>query len=106
MRFFLDHDVPADVTRVLRAEGHAPVELRDVLNTQATDEEVFAYAGKHGLLMLTCSRDDFLMLAASHPNPGLIILVRRKIRQDACAHLLRLIDRAGEQGLTGNINFA
>jgi hypothetical protein len=56
--------------------------------------------------MLTCNRDDFLPLAAKRSHPGLIILIRRRTRQSECAHLLRLIDRAGEAGLAGNINFA
>jgi len=106
VRFFLDHDVPAEVARVLRAEGHEATELRDVLNATATDEEAFSYARAHGLLMLTCNRDDFLKLASLQAHPGLIILIRRRTRQAECAHLLKLLDRAGDAGLTGNINFA
>jgi predicted nuclease of predicted toxin-antitoxin system len=106
VRFFLDHDVPAEVARVLRVEGHDVVELREVLNIESSDEQVFAYAIAQGMLMVTCNRDDFLNQAAAQANPGLIILIRRRTRQAECAHLLALIDRAGELGLGGNINFA
>lgn len=40
MKFFLDHDVPAEVARVLRQEEHEVTELRQVLPIQATDLEV------------------------------------------------------------------
>jgi predicted nuclease of predicted toxin-antitoxin system len=106
VRFFLDHDVPAEVARVLKAEGHAATELRDVLDITSSDEQVFAHAIANKLLLVTCNRDDFLALAARQPHPGLIILIRRLTRQAECAHLLALLDRASESGLAGNINFA
>ena len=106
MRFFLDHDVPAEVGRVLRNEKHDVVELREVLSIRSSDDEVFAYAKVNGLFMVTCNRDDFLPLAARERHPGLIILIRRLTRQTECAHLLALLNRAGESGLSGNVNFA
>ena len=106
MQFFLDHDVPAEIARVLRTEGHDAVELREVLDIQSTDEQAFAYAKAQNRLMLTCNRDDFLNLANAQDHPGLIILIRRRTRHDECAHLLKLLQSAGESGLAGNINFA
>ena len=106
MRFFLDHDVPTEVGRVLRQEGHEVIELRQVLPVQASDFEAFGYAREHNLFLITCNRDDFLALAAGHPNPGMIILVRRRSRHAECGHLLALLSRAGESGLHRNINFA
>jgi predicted nuclease of predicted toxin-antitoxin system len=106
VKFFLDHDVPAEVARVLRQEGHKVTELREVLPIRASDVEVFSYAREHGLFLITCNRDDFLTLAAHHSNPGMIILVRRRGRHMECGHLLALLDRAGESGLRDNINFA
>lgn len=73
---------------------------------RAHDSEALAYAAAHGLFVITCNRDDFLQLALEQPNPGVIILIRRDTRQIKCAHLLTLLDRAGESGLAGNINFA
>ena len=37
MRFFLDDDVPTEVARVLRREGHEATELRDVLPVTASE---------------------------------------------------------------------
>jgi predicted nuclease of predicted toxin-antitoxin system len=106
VRFFVDHDVPAEVSRVLRQEGHEVVELRQVLPVQANDVDVLGYAREHELFLITCNRDDFLALTANHPNPGVIFLVRRRTRHAECAHLLALLTRAGESGLRSNINFA
>jgi predicted nuclease of predicted toxin-antitoxin system len=106
VKFFLDHDVPAEVARVLRNEGHKVTELREVLPIAASDPDVLRYANEHNCLIVTCNRDDFLGLVATSANPGLIILIRRRSRQAECGNLLRLLREAGEDGLTGNINFA
>jgi len=106
VRFFLDHDVPVDVARVLRQEGHEVLELREALPTDSTDIEVLKYAGENGMFLVTCNRDDFLALAENHPNPGLIVLIRRHTRLSECGNLLRLIRNANEAGIAGNINFA
>lgn len=106
MRFFLDHDVPTEVARVLKQEGHEATELREVLPVGASDAEAFQFARQNDFFMITCNRDDYLALAAQEAYCGLIILFRRRTRQAECANLLALLDRAGESGLTGNINFA
>ena len=106
MRFFLDHDVPAEVARVLRREGHEATELRDVLPVTAVDDDVLRYANEQGCFVVTCNRDDFLSLAEAQSNPGLIVLIRRRSRQAECGNLLRLLEEAGEEGIAGNINFA
>jgi predicted nuclease of predicted toxin-antitoxin system len=106
VRFFLDHDVPGEVARVLRHEGYEVTELREVLAVRATDFEVFNYAREHGLMLITCNRDDFLSLAAKQSNRGIIVLVRRRSRHAECGHLLAPLKRAGESGLMRNVNFA
>jgi predicted nuclease of predicted toxin-antitoxin system len=107
VRFFLDQDVPDEVAQLLRHLGHAATVLREVLPISASDDAAFAYAGAHGLITITCNRDDYLALAAAHPeHPGLVILVRRRTRQAECGKVLALLRRAGETGLRGNINFA
>jgi hypothetical protein len=45
-------------------------------------------------------------MQTSQPFPGPIVLIRRRSRQSECAHLLRLLGRAGETRLANNINFA
>ena len=106
MRFLLDHDVPERVADVLRQAGHSVLVLREVLPKETSDPLVLAYAREHQLLVVTCNRDDFLELYRLGNHPGVIILIRRKSRIAECAALLRLIEQAGESGLTGNINFA
>ena len=106
MRFFLDHDVPAEVAHVLRREGHEVTELRAVLPVTAADLDGLQYANQHALFVVTCNRDDFLALAATHPNPGLIILIRRRSRQAECGNLLVLLRQTGENGIAKNIHFA
>jgi predicted nuclease of predicted toxin-antitoxin system len=106
VRFFLDHDVPVEVARVLRHEGYQVTELREVLAVRASDVEVLNYAREHGLMLVTCNRDDSLPLAAKQSNPGIIILVRRRSLHVECGHLLALLKRAGESGLIRNVNFA
>jgi predicted nuclease of predicted toxin-antitoxin system len=106
VRFFLDHDVPGEVARVLRHEGYEMTELREILAVRDTDVEVFNYAREHSLMLITCNRDDFLSLAAKQSNPGITILIRRRSGHVECGHLLALLKRAGESGLISNVNFA
>jgi predicted nuclease of predicted toxin-antitoxin system len=106
VKFLLDHDVPAAVKDALERHEHEIIRLTDLLPRTASDETVFAAAQSNQCVMITCNRDDFLKLAAKRPHMGLIILIRRRSPQAECANLLRLIRKAGEQGLQGNINFA
>ena len=106
MNFFLDHDVPADVGRVLRLKGHAVQLLSEVLPATTEDLPALRYAASQGMAVITCNRRDFLRLAATESHAGIIILIRRRTRMAECAALLRLIQRAGESGIANNINFA
>jgi predicted nuclease of predicted toxin-antitoxin system len=106
MKFLLDHDVPIDISYSLSELGHQVVRLPEVLDPCARDEQVLEYASRNGCVLISCNRDDFLRLALRKPHRGLIILVRRKNRAAERAALIRLIDKAGEDGIRGNINFA
>ena len=106
MRFFLDHDVPTEVARVLRREGHEVTELRDVLPVTASDLDALRYANDQMLFVVNCNRDDFMGLVKDHLNPGLIVLIRRRSRQAECGNLLTLLREAEEGGIAGNIIFA
>lgn len=106
MTFLLDHDVPVEVQRLLRREGHQAVRVVDCLAPRATDEEVFGLASERGWMLVTCNRGDFLSLAREQTHAGLVILIRRRSRLAECAAMLQLLRRAGESGLRGNINFA
>lgn len=107
MKFLLDHDVPEDVAHLLRHWGHDVTLTREVLEIESTDQVVFKYACGHRLIMLTCNRNDFLMLTEGMAeHSGLIILIRRRTRHIECARLLQLLVAAGDVGIAGNINFA
>lgn len=83
--------------------------LREVLPVRTTDEVLFEFAQRAQRIISSCNRNHFLKLAreaTGNPFAGLIILIRRRTRQAECAHLLSLLRRAGEMGLTGNINLA
>ncbi len=106
MKFLLDHDVPDDLSYLLKQMEHDVALLRDSLPSHSSDEEVFRFAREAGYILLTCNRDDFLALAAVQPHHGLIIVIRRRTRAEERVALFRLLDSAGETGLTNNINFA
>jgi predicted nuclease of predicted toxin-antitoxin system len=106
VKFFLDHDVNDAVAGALRRHGHEAIVLRQRLPPTAPDDVVFAEAQNAACIMITCNRNDYLALASAREHRGLIILIRRASAQAECNHLLRLIESAGEAGLTANINFA
>jgi predicted nuclease of predicted toxin-antitoxin system len=111
LKFLLDHDVPDEVAQLLSYWGHDLQKLRDALPITTPDETVFAHAQANGRIIVSCNRNHFLAMAQRavaqrQSFRGLIILIRRRTRQAECAHLLVLLRRAGEAGLTDNINFA
>ena len=106
MTFFLDHDAPHDLTYSLRTLGHDVVLLRDVLPVRADDATVLRYAAERGYVVITCNREDFVAEAQNVVHTGIILVFRRKTRAAERAALITLLDRAGEAGIVGNINFA
>ena len=52
MNFFLDHDVPADVGRVLRLRGHTVELLKEVLPKRTDDLAAMSYAAGRGLIII------------------------------------------------------
>ncbi|MGH9381741.1 MAG: DUF5615 family PIN-like protein [Thermoanaerobaculia bacterium] len=106
MRFLLDHDVPDDIVFALTALGHEVLRVRDLVPTTTSDEAVLELARERDSVLITCNRDDFLTLAESSPHAGIIVLVRRRSRALERAALVTLLDRAGQTGIRGNINFA
>jgi predicted nuclease of predicted toxin-antitoxin system len=106
VKFLLDHDVPDDLTYLLQELGHEVLRLRDVAPPDAVDSVVLQFAHAHSCLLVTCNRDDFIELAERQPHHGIVVIVRRKTRAAERAALFRLLERAGDTGLQGNINFA
>ena len=106
MKFLLDHDVPDDLSFLLIQLGFEVTLLRQALPEDCPDEAVLNFSYDRGCILITCNRDDFLRLAGIKPHHGMIIVVRRRARAAERAALLSLIERAGDSGLTANINFA
>lgn len=95
-----------EVVRCLQQAAHEVVMVADALGKRTDDVDVWRQAARTSAIVVTCNRQDFLELAGTEPAAGLIILNRRRTRQAECSHLLRLLAKAGETGLKGNINFA
>lgn len=106
MKFLLDHDVPDDLSFLLIQLGHEVTFLRQALAENSPDDAVLDFSYDRGYILITCNRDDFLRLAQVRPHQGIVIVVRRRTRAAERAALLGLIERAGEEGLAANINFA
>jgi predicted nuclease of predicted toxin-antitoxin system len=106
VKFLFDHDVPDELAYVLQASGHEVQLLRTVLPVTTPDDDILRFACAREEVLVTCNRDDFLAAASRISHVGLIVLIRRRSRAQERAALMRLVDRAGEGGLTGNINFA
>lgn len=106
MRFLVDEDVAEEVVRCLRQAGHEVSLVTEVLGVRTDDVDIWHYAVRAETIVVTCNRQDFLELAGTAPETGVIILNRRRTRQSECRHLLELLSGAGETGLRGNINFA
>ena len=80
--------------------------LREELSRDTPDAAVLDHAGQHGLILVTCNRDDFVALGSERPHPGIVIVIRRRSRAQERAALLRLLEGATETGLASNINVA
>jgi len=103
--------VPDEVEQLLRYWKHEVRRLREVLPVTAADVAVFEWAQREQRIIISCNRNHFLELARQavskdQPFAGLIILIRRRTRQSECAHLLSLLRRAGDSGVSGNVNLA
>ena len=105
MRFLLDHDVPENLSYLLKQLGHDVTLLREALSEDASNEAVLQFAHERGSVLLTCNRDDFLHLATKMPHHGIVIIIRRRTRAAERAALFGLLERAGETGLRNNVNF-
>ncbi|HYR58650.1 MAG TPA: DUF5615 family PIN-like protein [Chthoniobacteraceae bacterium] len=111
MEFLLDHDVPDRVGTALQRRGHRVARLREVLPITASDPDILRFACNRGWILITCNMADFATLAraefdAQRDISGLILLERRSTRDAECASVIRLLGRAGESGLQGNVNIA
>ena len=102
----MDEDVAVEVVRCLQHAGHEVSLVAEVLGVRTDDVDIWHHAVRTQAIVVTCNRQDFLELAGTAPETGVIIVNRRRTRQAECRHLLHLLQGAGESGLAGNINFA
>jgi predicted nuclease of predicted toxin-antitoxin system len=106
VRFLVDEDVAIEVARCLRNAGHEVLLVAEALGVRTDDVDIWHHAVRTEAIVITCNRQDFLELAGTSPETGVIILNRRRTRQAECRHVLQLLASAGEAGLKRNINFA
>jgi predicted nuclease of predicted toxin-antitoxin system len=106
VRFLVDEDVTVEVGWSLKQAGHEVSLVAEVLGVRTDDVDIWHHAIRTGSIVVTCNRQDFLKLAGTAPETGVIILNRRRTRQAECRHILELLSKAGEEGLRNNINFA
>lgn len=106
MKFLVDEDVAIEVPRCLEQQGHEVFLVTEVLGVRTDDVDIWHHAIRNNCIVITCNRQDFLALAGTSPETGVIILNRRRTREAECRHVLDLIKGAGESGLMNNINFA
>ena len=106
MKFLMDEDVASELDRCLQQDGHEAIRVAEVMGFRTDDPDIWDHACHHQFIVITCNRQDFLELAGTAPETGLIILKRRHTRQAECDRLRQLIRFAGEAGLSRNINFA
>jgi predicted nuclease of predicted toxin-antitoxin system len=106
VKFLVDEDVAVEVARCLRNAGHEVALVAEVLGVQTDDVDIWHFAVRTESVVVTCNRQDFLALAGTAPETGVIILNRRRTRVAECQHILRLLSATSETGLQTNINFA
>ena len=96
MRYFLDEDLSDEVARIARNLGLDVCSVHEVNREGLDDSEQFDHAIEHDMDMVTCNRDDFLILNDEHfqagtPNCGLLNVPRSLPNNPAAriAHRLR-----------------
>ena len=71
MTFLIDEDVAAEIDRSLRQDGHGTVRVAEASGFRTDDVDVWEFACRHGFVVVTCNRHDFLELAGTAPAAGL-----------------------------------
>jgi predicted nuclease of predicted toxin-antitoxin system len=82
----VDEDVAVEVARSLAHAGHEVMLVAEVLGVRTDDTDIWRHAVRTAAVVITCNRQDFLQLAGTEPETGLIVLNRRRTRQAECRH--------------------
>ncbi len=103
MRFLIDNALSFRLAEQLRAAGHVAIHVREVGLAAATDNDIFTYAARERLIIVSADTDFGTLLAFWPENQPSFILFRRTDRRpEAQAQLLLAnlpnIQQALEQG--------
>ena len=80
MRFYLDEDISPRVAEIARGRCNLDiVSAHEIAALRWTDAQQLEYAGAEDRCMVTCNRDDFIVLTVSafealRPHAGLLIV--------------------------------
>lgn len=94
---YTDEDVTSELAPMLRERGFVAQSAAEAGLLNADDPLQLAYAAEHGMALLTCNADHFLLLArqyveAGWPHAGIIISSEQFSRR-RLGELLRLVLR-------------
>lgn len=75
MKFLVDNQLPAALSRFLEAKGLESRHVIDVGLDTASDRAIWDFAGSHGYTVVS-KDDDFLHLACRYPQSSALVWVR------------------------------
>ena len=84
MRFLVDEDVAVEVARCLQQAGHEVLLVAETLGLQTDDVDIWHHAVRTAAIVITCNRQDFLELAGTEPETGLIVRYLQYVHAAAC----------------------
>ncbi len=77
----MDEDVAVEVIRCLQPAKHEVSLVTEILGARTDDVDIWHHAVRTEAIVITCNRQDFLELAGTAPETGVVILHRRPTRQ-------------------------
>lgn len=105
IKIFADHCIHTDLVEALRKVGFKVIRALEVSFSKASDEEIFAYAQRKSLVLLTFDKEfgDFRLFKINK-SPGIVIVDIERMSKDLI--IKRTIDffrRATSKDLFGKL---